>query len=82
MEWLYKFYPNLDHIQRNKKFFENFSNVYKLRALAYLELNDSLKYKENFLLYCLNYPDENEVYEECKSFDRFLNKIRKKERKK
>jgi hypothetical protein len=82
MEWLYKFYPYLDHIQRNKKFFENFSNVYKLKALAYLELNDSLKYKENFLLYCLNYPNENEIYEECKSFDRFLNKIRKKERKK
>mgnify|MGYP001773248796 CR=1 FL=1 len=81
MEWLYKFFPNLNYIERNKKFFENFSNVYKLRAIAYLKLNDSLKYKENFLLYCLNYPNENEVYEECKSFDRFLNKIKRKEKK-
>jgi len=81
MEWLYKFFPDLNYLERNKKFFENFSNVYKLRALAYLKLNDSLNYKENFLLYCLNYPKENEVYEECKSFDRFLNKIRKKEKK-
>jgi len=78
MEWLYKFYPNLNYKERNIKFFEVFSELYKLRALAYLNLNDSLNYRENFLLYCLNYPEPLKVYEECKNFDRYINKIRRK----
>ncbi len=78
MEWLYKYYPNLHYKERTNKFFEVFSEVYKQRAFAYLHLNDSLSYKENFLLYCLNYPIVEKVYDECKGFERYLNKIKKK----
>ncbi len=80
MEWLYKYYSHLNYKERTNKFFEVFSEVYKQRAFAYLHLNDSLNYKENFLLYCLNYPIVEKVYDECKEFDRYLNKIKKRER--
>lgn len=66
IEWLYKFYPHLDYKKRNEKFFEIFSELYKQRALAYLGLNDSLNYRKNFAIYCLNYPFIEKLEKECK----------------
>ncbi|MEO0196584.1 MAG: hypothetical protein ABIL78_01585 [candidate division WOR-3 bacterium] len=65
MEWLYKFYPHLNYKERRNKFFEVFSEIYKQKALAHLNLNDSVNYKKNFYIYCLNYPFV-EKNEECK----------------
>lgn len=77
MEWLYKYYPNLNYSERNKKFFEIFSVYHKLRAIAYLNMSDTLNYRENFLLYCLNYPNPLEIYDECRNYEKFLLKLKK-----
>ncbi|MCS7245855.1 MAG: hypothetical protein RMJ38_07000 [candidate division WOR-3 bacterium] len=70
MEWLYKYFPNLSYAERNKKFFEMFSIYHKLKAIAYLNMKDTINYRENFLLYCLNYPNPLEIYDECKEYKR------------